>query len=216
MRVELHDLTYSVPGRVLFSRLTHTFAGAITAAIMGPSGSGKSTLLGLVSGQLTPQSGRVHLTPAAHASLKPLIPAWIFQSSPLLSHRTALDNAVTASLMAGHDPKDARQRAGEALHRLGLGDLAGTRVSRLSGGERQRVTVARAITARSSLILADEPTASLDSEARRKVVEALKHAAELGALALIATHDPWVAAQCGVRFRIEEGRLIGDEKRRLG
>jgi ABC-type lipoprotein export system ATPase subunit len=216
MRVEVHDVTYSVPGRQLFSRLTHTFAGTATVAIMGPSGSGKSTLLGLVSGQLTPQSGLVRICADGDGQLKPLIPAWIFQSSPLLSQRTALDNAMTASLMAGHDPEESRLRAREALHCLGLGELRAARVSGLSGGERQRVAVARAITARSSLILADEPTASLDPDARRKVIEALKHASELGALTLIATHDPWVAQQCDDRFWIEEGQLVGDEKRRLG
>jgi ABC-type lipoprotein export system ATPase subunit len=214
MRVEVHDVSYSVPGRPLFSRLTHTFAGTVTVAIMGPSGSGKSTLLGLVSGELTPQSGLVRICAAGEGPL--LSPAWIFQSSPLLSQRTALDNAMTASLMAGHDPEESRLRAREALHRLGLGELKVARVSSLSGGERQRVAVARAITARSSLILADEPTASLDPEARRKVIEALKHASKLGALTLIATHDPWVAQQCDDRFWIEEGQLVGDEKRHLG
>ncbi|MEA5457350.1 ATP-binding cassette domain-containing protein [Sinomonas sp. JGH33] len=205
MRIELVDVRYSVPGRALFSGLTHTFAAPEMIALMGPSGSGKSTLLGLISGQLAPDGGSI----IAEDGGSPAAPAWIFQSTPLLAHRTALDNAMTAALMTDHDPIVARRRAAEALDRAGLGGLASTRASRLSGGERQRVAVARAITARSRLVLADEPTASLDPVSRERVVDALRGAAELGALTLVATHDEWVADRCDTKVRIEDGTLVG-------
>ncbi|MDQ4502615.1 ATP-binding cassette domain-containing protein [Sinomonas sp. ASV322] len=205
MRVELVDVSYSVPGRALFTAVTHTFAAPATIALMGPSGSGKSTLLGLISRQLAPDQGTVR---AEHDGSQ-VAPAWIFQSTPLLVHRTALDNAMTAALMTGHDPIVSRRRAAEALERVGLGGLASTHASRLSGGERQRVAVARAITARSRLVLADEPTASLDPVSRERVVDALRSAREFGALTLVATHDAWVADNCDARVMIEDGTLVG-------
>jgi ABC-type lipoprotein export system ATPase subunit len=111
--------------------------------------------------------------------------------------------------MAGSSSTDATAKGYAALHQVGLANLANIPVSKLSGGERQRVAVARAIAAQSTLILADEPTASLDPQSREQVVLALKQASESGSLVLIATHDSWVAEQCDVSIRIHEGHLLG-------
>lgn len=201
MRVDLHDLEYVVAGRRLFSEFSHSFAGPGSTAVMGPSGSGKSTLLGLISGILKPSAGRIGIdwdgAPPERSQ-----PAWIFQSSSLLPHRSPVDNAMTAALMTGMEEGEAQNRAESTLEKVGLAHLARVKSARLSGGERQRVAVARAIVARSPLILADEPTASLDAVSRGKVVEALAEAAASGALVLVATHDAWVAEHCDGVFTL--------------
>jgi ABC-type lipoprotein export system ATPase subunit len=195
MQVDLSGLEYEVAGRRLFSDFSHTFIGPGSIAVMGPSGSGKSTLLGLIAGILTPDTGQIDIdwggVPAERAH-----PAWIFQSSSLLPHRNPVDNAMTAALMTGMPEREAQGRALDALKKVGLTHLALVKSARLSGGERQRVAVARAIVAESPLILADEPTASLDAGSRGKVVDALTEAASSGALVLVATHDLWVAERC--------------------
>ena len=206
MHVELQEVSYSLPGRPLFTDLSHNFSGAKSVAIMGPSGSGKSTLLGLISGHLTPHKGTVR---RVRGNLQDVTPAWIFQSSSLLPRRSALENSAVPSLMTGSTKTAAVTRGHAALTQVGLAHLAKVRVSKLSGGERQRVAVAGAIAAQSTLILADEPTASLDPYSRGQVVLALKQAADSGSLVLVATHDSWVAERCDESLRIHEGRLIG-------
>ena len=104
--------------------------------------------------------------------------------------------------MTGMEEGEAQNRAESTLEKVGLAHLARVKSARLSGGERQRVAVARAIVARSPLILADEPTASLDAVSRGKVVEALAEAAASGALVLVATHDAWVAEHCDGVFTL--------------
>nr|WP_276508639.1 ATP-binding cassette domain-containing protein [Modestobacter muralis] len=167
-------------------------SGDLTA-LMGPSGSGKSTLLAILSGLMPPGEGTRRVTGAPPGEQAV---SWIFQNSPGLTRRTVLDNVSLGPLSAGATRQQAEDAARSALQLLGLGDLAGTRLFRLSGGERQRAAVARCIASRADLILADEPTASLDARNRALVCQALDAAARNGSVVVVATHDQAVAQAC--------------------
>jgi ABC-type lipoprotein export system ATPase subunit len=172
------------------------FEGPALVALMGPSGSGKTTLLGLVSGRLTPSGGAVDVEPKTK-------PDWILQSSPLLTRRSALDNVLLGPRLAGRPGPQAFDRARSAMRELGVWELRDQPVFRLSGGERQRLAVARAMARGAQLVLADEPTASLDPTARALVCLALRRAATHGALVLVATHDDHVAQSADAIYRLE-------------
>lgn len=162
-----------------------------TCALMGPSGSGKSTLLGVISGLIPPTSGTLTIS-----GLSNPIVQWVFQSSPMLDRRSVVDNVALSSIARGTDPWTARERALELLDSFALADHALRPAYTLSGGQRQRVAIARAINASPDVLLADEPTASLDGVSRDLVCDALDHAAMNGAVVVIATHDEYVAGRC--------------------
>lgn len=205
MRVELRGVSVTLGSRALFADLTHSFSGTGTIALLGPSGSGKSTLLGLIAHELRPDSGEIRwVSPGIQ---EPRF-SWIFQNSPLLQRRTAVDNVMLGPLLAGEEIGIARARATQAMGTLGITGLAKMPVHRLSGGEKQRVAVARSMAAEARLLLADEPTASLDPESRKAVGDALNTAADGGALVIVATHDVWLAENCTLQVRIERGLLV--------
>ena len=158
-------------------------------ALMGPSGSGKSTILAILSGFLKPDSGTIHLPENTHLS-------WIFQNTPMLMHRTALDNVALGALSIGKDPKQAQELATKAMRKLKINQLSNSKARKLSGGERQRVAVAREIVSSADILLADEPTASLDAQSRERVCDALELARQSGTTVIIATHDAYVASRC--------------------
>jgi ABC-type lipoprotein export system ATPase subunit len=201
MRVTIEALSVSWPGRSVLREVSGDFAGPGRVALMGPSGAGKSTLLAVLAGHLAPTSGSVIVAPAER-------PEWIVQASPMLLGRSALENAAVGSLSRGADPLEALAAARHALETLGLAAVLHSRAHRLSGGERQRVAVARALAARPGLVLADEPTASLDAGSRDAVIDALGSLRDAGALVLIATHDPHVAASCERVLTLDNGRLV--------
>lgn len=169
--------------------------------VMGPSGAGKTSLLAMIGGLLAPSRGRVELGGGADAA--PARVHWIAQTSALLPHRTALDNVRLGPLSVGREPLEAGYRALASLERVGMGALASRRVRALSGGERQRVAVARILASGPGMILADEPTASLDPLSRAAVCEALRELRDAGSLVIVSTHDPAVAAACDRVLRIE-------------
>jgi len=175
------------------------------AAIVGPSGSGKTSLLSVIAGSMTPDFGRVEISPATAAS--PRI-EWIVQSSPLLPKRTALENVMLGPLSTGQTDDRSVERSLRAMKDLNLEPLVHQRVERLSGGERQRVAVARAIAAGSKILLADEPTASLDAISREAVCDALVAARDNGGVVVVATHDPYVAQRCDLAYSVESGKLV--------
>jgi ABC-type lipoprotein export system ATPase subunit len=183
------------------SDITLKIGSGQTVAVVGPSGAGKSTLLAVASGDLRPSYGTVRTVP-------PTSSAWIVQSTPVLARRSALDNVALGALSAGASRRAAEASALVAMSALGIRDLAAQTVHRLSGGERQRVAVARAMSARSALLLADEPTAALDASSRALVVSSLLRAAESGAAVIVATHDFVVAEACDRLVRIDSGRLV--------
>jgi len=169
-----------------------------TCALMGPSGSGKSTLLGVISGLISPTRGSLTVTGSPNPHVQ-----WVFQSSPLLDRRSVVDNVAVTSIARGANPDTARVAALEVLDSFHLGSQAFRPAYTLSGGQRQRVAIARAVVALPDILLADEPTASLDGVSRDLVCEALANAATRGAVVVVATHDEYVARRCDRQVTVD-------------
>lgn len=176
-----------------------------SAAVVGPSGSGKTTLLAVIAGLLRPDAGAVRLDGAA---VDPGDVAWIMQTTPLLMTRSALGNVALGAMARGRARRAADDVARAALDDLGIGHLAEVPVRRLSGGERQRVAVARAVAQEAPIVIADEPTASLDAASRDRVVDALLAVERAGRLVVVATHDRAVADRCSRVLELSEGRVV--------
>ena len=184
-------------------------------AITGPSGSGKSTLLHLLGGLDRPTSGTVTvhghdlaaLDDDALTRLRRDRIGFVFQFFNLLPHMTAVDNVMLPSLLAGARRGDLRKKAEAALAHVGLSARARHKPDELSGGEMQRVAVARALLADPPLLLADEPTGNLDTEAGAAVLELLVGAAGKTRTVMIVTHDPVVASRCARVVALRDGRL---------
>ena len=187
-----------------------------TLAIVGASGSGKSTLLSIMAGLDTPTEGSVWLhgqdlfamDEDARARVRAQHMGFVFQSFQLLGHLTALENVMLPLELAGR--AQARTLAREMLERVGLGERLNHYPKVLSGGEQQRVALARAFVMSPSVLLADEPTGSLDHASGERIVElmfALNQAQ--GTTLVLVTHDPSLAARCARSVRLEAGRLKG-------
>lgn len=183
-------------------------------AIVGRSGSGKSTLLHLLGGLDRPDAGQIwwggfpvhEHAPSDLAERRARYVGLVFQHHYLLSDLTLLENVALPSRIIGRPDEE---RARELLTRVGLEHRLGFRPSRVSGGERQRAAVARALALRPPLVLADEPTGSLDRHRAAEVLLLLLElAAQEGAAVVMVTHDEPLVSQAGVRLlRLEEGRL---------
>jgi len=184
------DLSMGIGGRVLFEGLDFHAQSGEMVALMGPSGSGKSTLIGGIAGQIPIRKGLVAMEPSEAAI------HWVFQSTPLLGRRSGLDNVALAAELRGVPREAALEDSRGLLLNLGLVGRLEVPSYRLSGGEKQRVAVARALMSEADVILADEPTASLDPDSRAQVLRGMRRAAETGAIVILATHDRWVAEQC--------------------
>jgi ABC-type lipoprotein export system ATPase subunit len=179
-----------------------------SVALLGPSGSGKSTLLALAGGLLKPTSGTVDFV-SGHRG-KPST-SWIQQTTNVFGNRSAIENVAMADFAFGTDLRSATAPALSALQHVGLGSLASRKVSSLSGGEVQRVVIARAIAARSDLILADEPTGQLDAATTEVVLDALFSTVSTGQnspLVIVATHDERVAQRCDCVVEVVNGSLV--------
>ncbi|WP_202129471.1 ABC transporter ATP-binding protein [Rathayibacter rathayi] len=204
--IEASDVRVGFGGRQILQDLSLSVPAGEAVALCGPSGAGKSTLLAVLAGQVSPNSGRVRTVPPERI-------AWIVQSTPLLARRTARDNAALGALARGARRREAEAEADGALLAVGVAGLGDRPVHELSGGERQRIAVARALVAHSEVILADEPTASLDPQSRGLVIRALLGAAATGAAVILATHDPIVAAACDRAVLLDGGVLERGEPR---
>lgn len=192
MRLTASDLSITVGQRSLYVGLSFEVHSGQCLAVTGPSGSGKSTLLAAVAGFVPLDAGSVTFDPQTETpSLQ-----WVFQSTPLFVRRTVWENTLMAGRLQGLASDEVETRAAEVLDRLGLRSLSHTRVQRLSGGERQRVAIARTVVCRPDVVLADEPTASLDARSRSLVIEALRLLARAGSAVIVATHDQVVSAAC--------------------
>ena len=185
-----------------------------TLAIVGSSGSGKSTLLALMAGLDTPTPGSVFLLGQdlfaldedQRAQVRGQHMGFVFQSFQLLAHLTALENVMLPLELAGRP--NPRAQATEMLRRVGLGERLRHFPRVLSGGEQQRVALARAFVTRPPLLLADEPTGSLDPATGERIMDLmLELNAEQGTTLILVTHDPALAARCGRTLRLEAGRL---------
>ena len=186
-----------------------------TAAIVGASGSGKSTLLSIIAGLDTPTSGTVHLAGTdlfamdedARAGLRASKVGFVFQSFQLLGNLTALENVMLPLELASR--KDARQAATDMLARVGLSQRLSSYPKVLSGGEQQRVALARAFVVHPAVLLADEPTGSLDFATGEKIMELMFDLnREQGTTLVLVTHDRAIAARCDRRITIEAGRVV--------
>jgi putative ABC transport system ATP-binding protein len=184
-------------------------------AVMGPSGCGKSTLLNLIAGLDLPTAGEVFLAdvPLAGKSESELARVrrdhigFVFQFHNLLGGMTAHEQVALPAALAGASRGDAEERAGELLDLLGLRAKAGELPGVLSGGERQRLAIARALANRPTLLLADEPTGALDSEAGLEVLELLRRLHGQGQTILLVTHDERVASGAERVLHMSDGRL---------
>jgi putative ABC transport system ATP-binding protein len=197
-------------------------AGGELTLLMGPSGSGKTTLLSVLGCMLSPTGGSVRirgqstsgLGPEALAALRRRHVGFVFQSYHLFPTLTAAENVRLALDVRGDRSALARLRARDALATVGLADKADAFPRELSGGQQQRVAVARAIVGDASVILADEPTAALDSENGHAVMTMLAEIAKDPARALfIVTHDPRIMPFAHRILRIEDGRIVSDQRR---
>ena len=196
-----------------------TLGARETAAIVGASGSGKSTLLSIIAGLDTPTRGTVRLggedlfaiDEDDRAALRAQEVGFVFQSFQLLANLSALENVMLPLELANR--KDARKAATEMLGRVGLSQRLGHYPKVLSGGEQQRVALARAFVVQPALLLADEPTGSLDHATGEQVMKLMFDLnRELGTTLVLVTHDRGIADRCERRITIEAGRVASDDK----
>lgn len=189
-------------------------------ALVGPSGSGKTTLLNLFGALDRPTSGKVEvlgkdlakLSKGARAKLRLASLGFVFQAYNLVPVLTAVENVEFVLELQGVGAKERRKRSLAVLNELGLEDLAHRRPNELSGGEQQRVAVARAIAARPKLVLADEPTANLDSESAERLMVMMRELhEEHGTTFIFSTHDPRVVAHATRVVTLVDGRVDTDE-----
>ena len=194
-----------------------TLAARETAAIVGASGSGKSTLLSIIAGLDTPTRGTVRLDGAdlfaidedARAAVRARKVGFVFQSFQLLGNLTALENVMLPLELAGR--KDSRKAATEMMARVGLAERLGHYPRVLSGGEQQRVALARAFVVEPAVLLADEPTGSLDFATGETVMELMFDLnREQGTTLVLVTHDTAIASRCQRRITIEAGRIVAE------
>ncbi len=219
--IEVSGLTKQVSDAsgelTILSDIHFTVQAGATVALVGASGSGKSTLLGLLAGLDLPSSGKVlidgvdlyALDEDGRAALRKSQLGFVFQSFQLLPHLTAIENVMLPLELRAET--DARDKAAQMLSRVGLSQRLRHYPKFLSGGEQQRVALARAFVTDPPLLLADEPTGSLDAATGEAVIELMFTLnREHGSTLVLVTHDPAMAARCERTLTIAAGRIIAD------
>jgi putative ABC transport system ATP-binding protein len=191
-------------------------------AIVGPSGSGKTTLLQIMSTLDRPTSGDVYID--GHdvsgarddqlAALRAHRIGFVFQDFHLLDGIGAVDNVANGLLYTGRSAAQRRERAREALERVGLGHRLEHRANQMSGGEQQRTAIARAIAGRPAVVFADEPTGNLDSRTGAEIVALLRELNSDGSTLVVITHDPEVARSFPRQIHVRDGAILSDTRRR--
>ncbi|MFW2357825.1 ABC transporter ATP-binding protein [Hydrogenophaga sp.] len=213
------SVTDSTGSLTILRDIDFTLNKGETAAIVGASGSGKSTLLSIVAGLDTPTSGTVHIDGVdlfamdedQRAALRSQKVGFVFQSFQLLGNLTALENVMLPLELAGR--RDARATATHMLQRVGLGERLSSYPKVLSGGEQQRVALARAFVVQPAVLLADEPTGSLDFATGGKIMELMFDLnREQGTTLVLVTHDRGIAQRCERRITIEAGQVVPEVK----
>jgi ABC-type lipoprotein export system ATPase subunit len=191
-----------------------------TLAVMGPSGCGKSTLLHLLGGLERPSGGQLllagsrldQMSERGLARLRRSAIGFVFQASHLIDELTARENVELPALLAGQPPRAARRRAVALLQRVGLSGRATFLPAQLSGGQRQRVAIARALVNEPLVVLADEPTGSLDSAATMEVLRLFASLHAAGQTLVIVTHDTRVAATADRLISMRDGAFADDSR----
>jgi putative ABC transport system ATP-binding protein len=219
--VELEQVTkdYDLGGTTVraLNGIDLTIETGELTVVMGPSGSGKSTLLNIVSGLDTASSGNVRVvgvdtkgcTAAMLSRLRMEKIGFVFQAYNLIPVLTALENTEYVMLLQGRPAAERRKRAIEMLDLVGLRGLEDRFPRQLSGGQQQRVAIARAIAAEPMLVLADEPTANLDSKTGRSLIELMEQLnAEKGVTFVVSTHDPAIVARARRTIVLRDGVIV--------
>jgi len=192
------------------------------AAIVGPSGSGKTTLLNMIGGLDTPTEGEIMVDHTNLAGLKSsaLIDfrmrniGFVFQSYNLIPVLTAKENVEFIMSLQKWNRKDRDERTYELLKAVGLEDRVNSRPSKLSGGQQQRVAVARALASKPKFVLADEPTANLDSKSTETLLDIMEELnKEEGITFIFSTHDARVVKKARRVITVEDGKVISDERK---
>lgn len=216
--VELRDVTRSFPGPPEVQALKGVnlrIDGGEYVSIVGPSGSGKSTMLNILGMLDRPTVGEYRLsgTPTGdlseddRASVRAQFIGFVFQSFHLMSRRSVLENVLMPMSYSGVPRRERSDRAIEALDRVGLGHRRDFLPGTLSGGERQRVAIARAVVSGPRLLLADEPTGSLDQRTSGEVMDLFEELNADGLTLAVITHDQAIADRAARSVRISDGRL---------
>lgn len=196
--------------------------GGEFTAIVGPSGSGKSTFLNLISGLDRPTSGAVWLAGQKLSDMNGRVLSdfrrdhvgFIFQAYNLIPVLTVMENVEYIMLLQGVSKRERHGRVLKTLAEVGLADMADRLPSKLSGGQQQRVAIARAMVSRPSLILADEPTANLDSQTGSELLDMMRDLnRSTGMTFLFSTHDPMIMDRAARVLTLTDGRITGDDRR---
>lgn len=214
--VVAEGVSYAVAGRALLDQVDLAVPARESLAITGPSGSGKTTLLMCLAGMLPIAHGRVRiagtditaLRPAQSAALRLSKVGIVYQFGELIPELSPLENVAVPLLLAGRGRRTAYDRAADMLAQVGIDRAAETPTPNLSGGERQRVGLARALVTQPAVVLADEPTGSLDSGTAEVVADLLFGLPERHGCALIVvTHNPAIAARAEHQMALDAGKL---------
>ena len=184
-------------------------------SIVGPSGSGKSTLLLMLGGMLSPSSGKVliddqpvyDLPPDGRAAVRREKIGFVFQTFNLVPYLSALENVQVPLFLSGLGETDQKTRAANLLERFGLGDRLEHKPSELSVGQQQRVALARMLANNPSVVLADEPTGSLDPDTSSQAIAFLEQINQEGRTVVMVTHDPKVAQRAKRTLRLDGGKI---------
>lgn len=222
--IELKNISkhYEMGGETLtaLDNVTVTVNQGDFTSIMGPSGSGKSTLMNITGildifdeGEyiLNKQNISEH-SDSGLAKIRNKEIGFIFQSFNLMPRLSVLDNVALPLIYAGVSAKERRERATEALEKVGLGNRLGHRPNEISGGQKQRVAIARAIVNNPAVILADEPTGNLDTKTAKEIIRIFQELNRDGATILMVTHEREIAEYSKKIIHLRDGKVIDEEK----